>query len=68
MQAARISAPVLLLTGSDSPDPSAGDVEVVARALADARVVVLDGQQHVADLLAPEEFSRHVLDFLHASS
>lgn len=68
VQAARISAPVLLLTGADSQDPSAGDVELVARALADARVAVLDGQQHVADLLAPEEFTRHVLDFLHGSS
>ena len=63
-QAARVAVPTLLLTGSESNDPSAAEVEVVAAALPDVRVVVLEGQQHVADVLAPEAFAEPVLAFL----
>ncbi|HJW36824.1 MAG TPA: alpha/beta hydrolase [Actinomycetes bacterium] len=63
-QAARITVPTLLLTGSDSDDPFAADLGTVAAALPDARVGVLDGQRHVADILAPELFARHLLGFL----
>lgn len=62
--AATITVPTLLLTGSDSGDPSAADIETVAAALTDARIVVIDGQQHVADILVPEVFSEHLLAFL----
>ena len=30
----------------------------------DARIIVLAGQEHVADVLAPELFAQHVLAFL----
>jgi pimeloyl-ACP methyl ester carboxylesterase len=63
-QAARVAVPTLLLTGSDSDDPFAADIATVAAALPDARVGVLDGQRHVADILAPELFARHLLGFL----
>lgn len=63
-QAAMITVPTLLLTGEDSPDPAAADVDTVAGALPDARIVVLEGQQHLADVLAPEVFAEHVLGFL----
>jgi pimeloyl-ACP methyl ester carboxylesterase len=63
-QAARITVPTLLLTGSDSHDPFATDIGTVAAALPDARVVVLEGQQHVGDILAPEQFAHHLLAFL----
>ena len=56
----------LLLTGSDSSDPFAADTGTVAAALPDARVLVLEGHQHVADILAPERFADHVLAFLPA--
>jgi pimeloyl-ACP methyl ester carboxylesterase len=36
----------------------------VAAALPDARIVVLEGQEHVADVLVPEVFARHLLAFL----
>jgi hypothetical protein len=36
----------------------------VAAALPDARIAYLDGQQHIADVLAPEQFAEHVLEFL----
>ncbi len=63
-QARRITVPTLMLTGSDSADPSAAEIDTVAAALPDARVVVLEGQQHVADVLAPKTFAPHVLGFL----
>lgn len=63
--AAKIIVPVLLLTGEDSSDPSKADIETVAAALPDARIVVLEGQQHVADVLVPEVFAEHVMAFLH---
>jgi pimeloyl-ACP methyl ester carboxylesterase len=63
-QAARITVPTLLLTGSVSRDPFAGDVETVAAALPDTRIAVLEGQQHVADIFAPEVVAGHLLGFL----
>jgi pimeloyl-ACP methyl ester carboxylesterase len=63
-QAARITVPVLLLTGEHSSDPARADIEAVAAALPDARIVVLEGQEHVADVLVPEVFARHLLGFV----
>jgi pimeloyl-ACP methyl ester carboxylesterase len=63
-RAAGIAVPTLLLTGSDSRDPFAADIGAVAAALPDARVEVLDGHQHVADILAPDLFAHHVVAFL----
>jgi pimeloyl-ACP methyl ester carboxylesterase len=63
-QAASIAVPALLLTGSDSRDPFAADAGAVAAALPDARVVVLEGQQHVGDILAPEVVAGHLATFL----
>jgi hypothetical protein len=50
-----------MLTGSESGDPSAADIDTVAAALPDSRIVVLEGQQHVADVLAPDVFADHVV-------
>lgn len=62
--AKKITVPVLLLVGTDSPEPLKGYMAVAA-ALPDARVEFLDGQQHIAMDLVPETFARHVLRFLH---
>jgi pimeloyl-ACP methyl ester carboxylesterase len=62
--AGRITVPVLLLTGETSSDPSKADIEAVAAALPDARIVVIKDQEHVADVLVPEVFAEHVLAFL----
>jgi pimeloyl-ACP methyl ester carboxylesterase len=62
--AGRITLPVLLLTGETSSDPSKADIEAVAAALPDARIVVLEDQEHVADVLVPKIFAEHVLAFL----
>ena len=58
------AVPTLLLIGSESRDPSAAAAGTVAAALPDARVVVLEGQQHLADVLAPELVAGHLLGFL----
>jgi pimeloyl-ACP methyl ester carboxylesterase len=63
-QAARIAVPVLLLVGADSPPEIKADPEVVAAALPDARIQVLEGQMHMAHLSAPQTFAEHVLAFL----
>jgi pimeloyl-ACP methyl ester carboxylesterase len=63
-QAATLTVPVLLLVGGDSPDVLTAGVDAVAAALPDVRIVVLDGQQHIAIDLVPEAFAEHVLAFL----
>lgn len=59
-----IAVPVLLIAGGHSPAYFRRDIDAVARGLPDARVAVIDGQQHVADVLAPQTFAEHVLEFL----
>ena len=64
-QAAKINMPVLLLTGEESADPSKAQVGAVAAALPDVQRLVLARQQHIADILDPETFAKHLLGFLH---
>jgi pimeloyl-ACP methyl ester carboxylesterase len=63
-QAATITVPTLMLVGGDSPDFLKAGVDVVAAELDDARVVVMEGQQHIAIDLVPAVFADHVLAFL----
>jgi pimeloyl-ACP methyl ester carboxylesterase len=63
-EAKKITVPVLLMVGGDSPPAMQADYETVAAAIPDARVTVMDGQQHIAIDLIPEEFARRVLTFL----
>ncbi len=62
--AAKISPPVLLLVGADSPEEVKADPEVVAAALPDARIRVLEGQTHIAHLSGPQSFAEAVMSFL----
>lgn len=62
--AAAISVPTVLLVGSASTDEVKADPEIVAAAMPDARIHVLDGQTHMAHLAAPEEFATAVVEFL----
>ena len=66
-QAAKISVPTLLLVGSESP-AWRPEAETVAAALPDARIVVLQGQGHGADLFAPERVVEALLTFLRQQS
>ncbi len=58
-----VRVPVLLLTGSESPDGlyQTGDLKAV---LPDARVAQLEGQGHAGMLTAPDAFVREVESFL----
>jgi pimeloyl-ACP methyl ester carboxylesterase len=62
-QAAKITVPTLLLVGSESPawGPQA---DTVAAALPDARIRVLEGQEHIADLIAPALVADELRPFL----
>jgi pimeloyl-ACP methyl ester carboxylesterase len=60
----RITVPVLDLLGGDSPEGPQAAARLLADTVPHHRLVVLEGQQHVADQVVPQEFSRHVLDFL----
>jgi pimeloyl-ACP methyl ester carboxylesterase len=56
--------PTLLLVGSDSPSRELASATRVAEALPDARVTVLEGQQHLALYSAPKNFVIEVVQFL----
>jgi pimeloyl-ACP methyl ester carboxylesterase len=62
--AADVTVPTLLLTGEDSPEFLRTDIATLVAALPNARVLVLQGQEHVADVLVPDHFSEHLLAFL----
>ncbi len=54
----------MLLVGSESTDEVKAEPEIVAAAMPDARIHVLDGQTHMAHLAAPEEFATAVVEIL----
>ena len=57
--------PVLIITGEESSDPAEREVGAVAAALPDAQLLVLGEQQHIAVILDPATFAKHLLGFLH---
>jgi pimeloyl-ACP methyl ester carboxylesterase len=63
-RAATVAVPTLLLVGSESPEGLRADVRRVAEAVPNARIEVLEGQAHSADLLAPELVAEKLLAFL----
>jgi pimeloyl-ACP methyl ester carboxylesterase len=65
--AVKITVPVFLLVGEQSSDPGKAQVEAVAAVLPDARIEVLEGQEHVADVIVPKTFSEYVMAFLRES-
>jgi pimeloyl-ACP methyl ester carboxylesterase len=54
----------LLLVGSDSPEIFKKSAEIVHDALSNSRVQELPGQQHLADLMAPEMVANALIGFL----
>lgn len=63
-EGADVVVPTLLIQGADSPSFVREATEMIASSVPDARVVVLEGQQHVADQIVPDVFADVVLDFL----
>ena len=64
---ARVEAPTLVVTGARDALIPAWHGDQLARVLADARVVVLDGAGHVPMADAPNAFSLALLQFLRES-
>ena len=62
--AVNVTMPTLLAVGDQSPPSWQADAESVAAALPDGRIIVLEGQGHGADILAPEMFAQHLLTFI----
>jgi pimeloyl-ACP methyl ester carboxylesterase len=56
--------PTLLLVGSDSPEIFTKSAEVVNAALPNSRVRHLPGQQHLADLMAPDLVANAIIEFM----
>lgn len=63
-EVARITVPTLILQGHDTTPGFEADVETVANAIRDVRVVKLDGQGHSGDIFAPEPAADALLGFL----
>lgn len=61
-RASRITVPTLLMIGAETPDIIG--VKAVREALPDARIAVIEGQEHIADLLAPHMVADVLLPFL----
>lgn len=61
---AALSIPVMLLTGSESPEWAERGTKLVNFLLPNSRVVVLEGQGHVALMTAPELLVAEVIRFL----
>ena len=58
----------MLVVGSDSPESIKPENGALAAVMPDARITVLEGQQHIADALDPQLFVRELLAFLHQPS
>lgn len=67
-RAATVTVPTMLVVGGDSPESIRAENEALAEAMPDARIAVLEGQQHIADALDPQLFARQLLAFLHEPS
>jgi pimeloyl-ACP methyl ester carboxylesterase len=63
-----LQIPVLLLLGGDSPPLFKNAVETLHNTLPNSKVVVMQGQQHIAMDRDPEMFSRVVIRFMDANS
>ena len=61
---AEMTTPTLLLSGSESPRFMADATRAVDEALPDSRIMILEGQDHVAMNTAPDLFVQAVVDFL----
>jgi 3-oxoadipate enol-lactonase len=59
-----LRCPTLLLVGSEDPIVPLGVMKEVAELVVDSELAVIDDAGHSAYFEKPDEFNRHVLDFL----
>ena len=57
-----IKVPTLVMAGTD--DPVMNAVEATVEKIPYAKFVTIEGASHFSNLDKPEEFNRHILDFL----
>ncbi len=62
-----VSAPTLVVAGADDAATPPEQAQLIAGAIPDARVAVLPGAAHLANVEQPEAFDRAVLDHLGAA-
>ncbi len=60
----RIAAPCSSSPGSADPTSPPADAELLAARIAGARVAVIDGARHLANVERPAEFNRLLEEFL----
>jgi 3-oxoadipate enol-lactonase len=61
---ARIAAPTLVIAGSADPTAPPTEARAIAEGIAEARLEVIDGAAHLANVERPEEFNRLLEDHL----
>lgn len=61
---AKVGVPVLLLVGADDVYTTVADTEEIQRHVRHARVAVIGRAGHLPGVEQPEEFNRHLLQFL----
>jgi 3-oxoadipate enol-lactonase len=59
-----IEAPTLVIVGGDDPVTAPSDVELLVAGIPDARLVVLDGAAHLANVERPDAFAAAVSEHL----
>jgi len=59
-----ISVPTLVVAGSEDPATPLGHAELLASSIDGARLVVLEGAAHLANVECPEAFADAVLEHL----
>jgi len=59
-----LRVPTMLLMGGESPEVLRRPTQLLQRTLPDAGLVVLEGQQHIAMVTAPDLFLRELIGFL----
>ena len=63
-QVASVAVPALVLLGAATPPPFQASARAFVDTLPDARIAVLDGQGHAAEMFAPEIVAQRVISFL----
>ena len=63
-EAVQVAVPTLLLVGDTDPFPLADEAEAVVDTLPNARIAVLEGQGHEADITAPDLVAEAIVEFI----
>jgi 3-oxoadipate enol-lactonase len=64
----RIGSPTLVLAGSEDRVATASDAELLSSRISDARLAVLEGASHLANVERPDAFDAALLEHLGAAS